>query len=32
MGEKVIGSIAVSDGQLFIRSYQNLWCIGARKE
>lgn len=28
IGEKVIGSIAVSDGLLFIRSYQNLWCIG----
>jgi hypothetical protein len=28
IGEKVIGSIAVSDGQLFIRSYKNLWCIG----
>ena len=28
VGEKVIGSIAVSDGLLFIRSYQNLWCIG----
>lgn len=31
LGEKVIGSIAVSDGQIFIRGYQNLWCIGARK-
>ncbi|HEX2751368.1 MAG TPA: PQQ-binding-like beta-propeller repeat protein [Verrucomicrobiales bacterium] len=31
MGEKVIASIAVSDGQLFIRSYQHLWCIGSRK-
>lgn len=28
IGEKVIGSIAVSDGDLFIRSYKNLWCIG----
>lgn len=28
IGEKVIGSIAVSDGLLFIRSYQSLWCIG----
>lgn len=28
IGEKVIGSIAVSEGRLFIRSYQNLWCIG----
>jgi outer membrane protein assembly factor BamB len=32
IGEKVIGSIAVSDGQLFLRSYQNLWCIGTRKQ
>lgn len=29
IGEKVIGSIAPSDGQLFIRSYQHLWCIGS---
>lgn len=29
--EKVIGSIAISDGQLFIRGHQNLWCIGQRK-
>lgn len=28
LGEQVIGSIAVSDGQLFIRSYQHLWCVG----
>jgi hypothetical protein len=28
LGEKVIGSIAVSDGLLFIRGYNNLWCIG----
>lgn len=27
LGEKVIGSIAVSDGLLFIRGYKNLWCI-----
>ncbi len=30
LGEKIIGSIAVSDGQLFIRGYQNLWCIGEK--
>lgn len=30
MGEKVIGSIAVSDGQLFIRGYKTLFCIGKR--
>ena len=28
LGEKVIGSIAVSDGLLFIRGYEHLWCIG----
>ncbi len=28
IGEKVISSIAVSDGLLFIRSHNNLWCIG----
>jgi len=30
LGEKVIASIAVSDGQLFIRGHQNLWCIGKK--
>lgn len=28
LGEKVIGSMAVSDGQIFIRGYKHLWCIG----
>lgn len=28
LGEKIIGSIAVSDGHLFIRGHQHLWCIG----
>lgn len=28
LGEKVIGSMAASDGLLYIRSYNNLWCIG----
>lgn len=28
MGEKVIGSIAVSDGRLYIRGHKNLFCIG----
>lgn len=31
MGEKVIGSIAVSDGQIFIRGHEHLWCIGERR-
>ena len=30
LGEKFIGSIAVSNGQLFIRGYKNLWCIGKK--
>jgi len=30
LGEKNIGSIAVSDGRLYIRGYQNLWCIGRK--
>jgi len=28
LGERVLASCAVSDGTLFIRSYQHLWCIG----
>ena len=28
LGERVMASCAVSDGTLFIRSYQHLWCIG----
>jgi hypothetical protein len=31
MGEKVIGSIAVSNGDLFIRGHKHLWCIGGPK-
>lgn len=30
LGEKVIGSVAVSDGLLFIRGHKNLWCIGKK--
>ena len=30
MGEKVIGSIAVSDGQLFIRGHKHLFCVGKK--
>ncbi|MDB6074984.1 MAG: hypothetical protein JWO89_2624 [Verrucomicrobiaceae bacterium] len=30
MNEKVIGSIAVSGGQLFIRGYEHLFCIGKK--
>ena len=28
MGERVIASMAVSDGEIFVRGYQHLWCIG----
>jgi outer membrane protein assembly factor BamB len=31
LGERVLSSVAVSEGELFIRSYKNLWCIGERK-
>lgn len=27
LGERIIGSIAVSDGMLYIRGHRNLWCI-----
>ena len=30
LGEKIIGSVAVSGGQLFIRGYEHLWCIGKK--
>jgi outer membrane protein assembly factor BamB len=30
LGEKVVGSIAASDGQLFIRSHLHLFCVGKR--
>jgi outer membrane protein assembly factor BamB len=31
LGEASNSSIVPSDGQLFIRTHQNLWCIGERK-
>lgn len=31
LGEQSNSSIVPSDGQLFIRTHQNLWCIGSRK-
>ena len=31
LGEKVQASIAISQGQLFIRTEKNLWCIGNSK-
>ena len=30
LGERTRASVAVSDGQLFIRTYENLYCIGKR--
>jgi outer membrane protein assembly factor BamB len=31
LGERVLSSLAISEGEIFIRSYQHLWCIGAKK-
>jgi outer membrane protein assembly factor BamB len=31
LGERVLASVAVSDGELFIRSYRHLWCIAEGK-
>jgi outer membrane protein assembly factor BamB len=31
LGERVMASIVISDGELFIRGYKNLWCIGMKK-
>lgn len=30
LGEQVRGSPAISDGEIFIRTYKHLWCIGAK--
>lgn len=30
LGERILSSIAVSDGELFIRTYKHLWCIGKK--
>jgi outer membrane protein assembly factor BamB len=30
--EPVLASLAVADGDLFIRSHQNLWCIGGKNK
>jgi outer membrane protein assembly factor BamB len=32
LGERVLSSVAVSEGELFIRSYKHLWCIGTPKD
>ena len=31
MGEHIKAAIAPSDGQLFIRTYENLYCLGERQ-
>jgi outer membrane protein assembly factor BamB len=31
LGERVMASIAVADGELFIRGYKHLYCIGEKK-
>ena len=31
LGERTLSSIAVSNGDLFIRTYRHLWCIGKKK-
>jgi outer membrane protein assembly factor BamB len=31
LNERTLASVAVSDGDLFIRTYQHLWCIGPPK-
>jgi outer membrane protein assembly factor BamB len=32
IGEATLASLAPSDGELFIRTHKNLWCVGAKKE
>jgi outer membrane protein assembly factor BamB len=31
LNERALSSVAVSDGEIFIRTYQHLWCIGSPK-
>jgi outer membrane protein assembly factor BamB len=31
LGERVLSSVAVANGELFIRSYKHLWCISEKK-
>lgn len=31
IGERVLASPAIADGQIFLRSHKHLWCIGAKK-
>jgi outer membrane protein assembly factor BamB len=30
LGERVLSSVAVSEGELFVRSYKHLWCIAPK--
>lgn len=32
MGEHIKASLAPSDGQLFVRTYENLYCLGKRQQ
>jgi hypothetical protein len=31
-GERMNSSLAVSDGDIFIRTDKNLWCIGTKRD
>lgn len=31
LGERTLSSVAVANGDLFIRTYKHLWCVGAEK-
>jgi outer membrane protein assembly factor BamB len=31
LGETVMASLAIADGEIFIRSHKHLWCIGTKK-
>ncbi len=31
LGERVLASVVIADGETFIRSYKHLWCIGGPK-
>ena len=31
LGERMLSSVAVADGDLLVRTYKNLWCISAKK-
>jgi hypothetical protein len=30
LGETTMSSLATSDGDIFIRTYKNLWCVSGR--